>query len=177
MLSASGLACALFQYFLYDFMVSWVGLLGSIRVGAALSTPSTALVPLVLFLNHGRVGDDALTWQSFVFLSAILAIYRVFCIAFYTSLAVSTNNTVPTSLRATANGVFMVIASFAQGIGPTLTGLLVSFSFSSTVMSPHVGAFVVWWTIGLVGIGVFVGSLVALTDTQKHENTRDLDPT
>jgi hypothetical protein len=49
------------------------------------------------------------------------------------------------------NGLSMLGASFAMGLGPLFSGFLVSFSVSSGVFQPHVGAVVVFAAIGLIG--------------------------
>jgi hypothetical protein len=81
-LSASGLIYATVQYVVYSHLIQWVGMYGSMRIGALLGSPIVALVPISLYLNRGQPDDD-LTWSAFGFLSTLMAVYRIFGLAFF----------------------------------------------------------------------------------------------
>jgi hypothetical protein len=149
-LSGSGLIFACFQYFVYAWTVNRYGLQRSIQIGAILSGPIISLIPIALWLNQGSV-ENSLTWSAYTFLSILLAAYRVFGLVFFSSITIATNRTVIASHRGSMNGLSMLGGSFAKGLGPLFSGFLVSFSVSSGVFQPHVGAVVVFAVIGLIG--------------------------
>ena len=149
-LSGSGLIFACCQYFVYAWMVNRYGLQRSIQIGAILSGPIIALIPIALLLNRDSV-DNSLSWSAYAFLSILLAANRVFGLVFFSSITILTNRTVIASHRGSMNGLSMLGGSFAKGMGPLFSGFLFAFSVSSGVFQPHVGAVVVFAVIGLVG--------------------------
>jgi MFS family permease len=160
LLSATGLIFAVSQYHVYAWIVDKYGLCRSIEIGAILSAPLAALVPLSLLLNRkeedaaassaaDRSADGSLTWSAFLYLSFLLATCRIFGLVFFSSITIATNRTVIPSHRGTMNGLSMLGGSCAKGLGPVVAGILVSFGISSGVMPPEVGAAVVFAIIGL----------------------------
>jgi MFS family permease len=154
LLSATGLIFAVSQYHVYAWIVDKYGLCKSIEIGAVLSAPLAALIPLSLWLN--RLGTTSssdrqggLTYLAFIYLSLLLAACRVFGLVFFSSITIATNRTVIPSHRGTMNGLSMLGGSCAKGLGPVFAGLLVSFGISSGIFAPKVGAIFVFATIGL----------------------------
>lgn len=150
-LSASGLLFMVLQYLMYAALMESFGIYGSLRV-TSLAFPMIAIVPISLWFNHHQGHDDnVLAWGTFSFLSILLAVYRVFAVAYFTTLVVALNRTVVPSHRGTMNGLTTLGGNITKGVGPTLAGLLVAFSLSSGVFSPHAGAVFMWLVIGGLG--------------------------
>jgi hypothetical protein len=167
-LSASGLIFAICQYFVYSSIVDEFGLRRSIQIGAMFSGPLILLLPVSLSLDS-EGGEDSLSWAAFVFLSILLAVYRVFGLVFFSSISIAANRTVIPSQRGTMNGLSMLGGSFAKGLGPTFAGFLVAFSISSGVFPPHSGAIVIFAAIGLLGSATVVMTFLLLG--QEEEKT------
>jgi hypothetical protein len=123
-----------------------------------------ALIPLSLLLNNGADGGN-LTWATFFYLSILIAVARVFAIAFFSSMVIATNRTVPASHRASMNGLFVFGGSVAKGAGPAFAGFLVTFSVSSGVFSPHVGAVFVFVVISFLMYMIAIPSASLGVDT------------
>jgi MFS family permease len=100
--------------------------------------------------------------------SAVLATYRVSGAAFLSSLTVALNRTVLPSHRGAMNGFVALGGSVARAVGPVFSGALVAFSFSSGVVPPQVGAFIMFAVIGFLGLMV-----AALTYLILHEDDDD----
>jgi MFS family permease len=149
-LSLSGLIYATAQYVVYALLIQWFGLYGSMRIGALLSAPIVVLVPISLYLNHGQPDDD-ISWSAFGFLSILMAVYRIFGMACFSSIIVAGNRTVAPCHRGTMNGLAELGGSVGKAIGPTFAGFLAAFSLSSGVFTPLVGAIFMFLVIGGLG--------------------------
>jgi len=134
-------------------------------MGAFLSSPMVIFIPLsIVISNHSSSsfavkyddeGNDTLSWPTTIFLSFIMSWNRIFAMTFFAGITIATNRTVPTSHRATMNGLSMLGGSVAKAIGPTFAGFLVAFSASSGVIHPRVlGSVVIFAMIGLLGLSV-----------------------
>jgi MFS family permease len=174
-MSLCGLIFAISQYVVYAGIYNRFGLYGSIRVGSSLSAPVMFLVPISLLLNKGADTGD-LRWSTFCFLALMLAIYRVFALVFFSSISVAVNRSVPSSERATMNGLSMLGGSVAKGLGPIFSGFLVT---SSVAWFGKYGSLLLFTTIGVLGCGVVVCAFIFLHDedddvTPVDENGSDL---
>jgi MFS family permease len=161
-LSLCGLIFAVAQYWVYVAFYSRFGLYGSIRVGSSLAAPLMFLVPISLLLNQGAETGE-LRWSTFYFLAAILAAYRVFALVFFTSISVAVNRSVPSSERATMNGLSVLGGSVAKGLGPIFAGCLVTFSVS---WLGRFGSILIFAAIGLLGCGVMASAFLFLHDDE-----------
>ena len=149
-LSVSGGLFVLLQYVTYSRLVDLLGLYGSMKFGAVSMAPFLALFPIALILNeNGRIvvsgstslEDDQidseqygdLTWPALIFLSILIAIYRVLFMAFLSSLMVGMNRTVIPAHRGTMNGFCTLGGSITKAIGPSFAGFLVAISLSSGI--------------------------------------------
>lgn len=151
LLSSTGLIFAVSQYHIYAWIVDKYGLNTSIRLGAALSAPLAAFIPLSLWMNDiGSSSSSELTWPAFIYLSLLLAACRIFGLVFFSSITIVTNRTVGSSQRGTMNGLSMLGGSCAKGLGPVFAGYLVGFGYSSSVFQPQTGSWFVFLTIGLL---------------------------
>jgi MFS family permease len=159
-MSFCGLIFAVAQYVVYASIYNRFGLYGSMRVGCSLSTPSMFLVPISLLLNKGADTGE-LRWSTFYFLALMLAMYRVFGLVFFSSISVAVNRSVPSSERATMNGLSMLGGSVAKGAGPIFAGFLVTFSVA---WFGKYGSLLIFFTIGLLGLGVMVCAFIFLHD-------------
>lgn len=101
--------------------------------------------------------------------SAVLATYRVSGAAFLSSLTVALNRTVLPSHRGAMNGLVALGGSVARAVGPVFSGALVSFSFSSGLVPPQVGAFIMFAVIGLLGLIVAALTYLILHDDDDDE--------
>eukprot|EP00529_Nitzschia_sp_RCC80_P014921 CAMPEP_0113442176 /NCGR_PEP_ID=MMETSP0014_2-20120614/1474_1 /TAXON_ID=2857 /ORGANISM="Nitzschia sp." /LENGTH=678 /DNA_ID=CAMNT_0000333065 /DNA_START=39 /DNA_END=2075 /DNA_ORIENTATION=+ /assembly_acc=CAM_ASM_000159 len=166
LLSSTGLVFAVTQYHVYACIVDKYGLSNSIRLGATLSAPLAAFIPVSLWLNAGSgsgggswlwssstssssSSSSDLTWAAFIYLSLLLAACRIFGLVFFSSITIVTNRTVIPSHRGTMNGLSMLGGSFAKGLGPVFAGGLVGFSYSG-VFKPQIGSWFVFLVIGLL---------------------------
>jgi hypothetical protein len=168
--SVSGLFFVLFQYFIYSALVDAFGISGTIRVTACAIGPLIALFPVsLLLLNYhhhdGQQGYDNnsnnLNVNAFSFLSGIMALYRVLFLAFFSSIIVAMNRSVVPAHRGTMNGLAALGGSAAKTLGPSFAGILASFSLSSGVFQPQVGAVFMWVVMGVLG-----GGLLALATSR-----------
>jgi hypothetical protein len=106
-MSLCGIIFAVAQCVVYAGIYNQFCLYGSIRVGCSLSAPIMSLVPISLLLNEGADTGE-LRWITFCFLALMLAMYRVFALIFFSSISVAVNRSVPSSERATMNGLSML---------------------------------------------------------------------
>lgn len=154
-LSTCGLFFALFQYWVYNWLHNRFGIYGSIKASLFISSPVMFLMPLSLLLNTGA-GTGSLNWASFFFMATALAIFRCCSGAFYTSVSVAANRSVTASNRAALNGLTMLGGSITKGLGPAMSGFLVSFSVSLFGSSAGISIFAIISTFNTL---VFVLSL------------------
>jgi MFS family permease len=155
-----GLLFVLFQYFIYSALVDAFGINGTIRVTACAVGPLIALIPVsLLLLNnhpHDRQGyeydNSNLSVKAFLFLTGLLALYRVLSVAFFSSIIVATNRSVAPAHRGTMNGLSTLSGSVAKTLGPSFAGILASFSLSSGVFQPQVGSVFMWLVLGIFGM-------------------------
>ncbi|KAL3910025.1 MAG: hypothetical protein SGARI_002319 [Bacillariaceae sp.] len=177
LLSATGLIFAVSQYHVYSWIVDKYGLTKSIQIGACLSAPLIAFVPISLGLNNnnnatsddGDVETNALSWSAFVYLGILLAVCRIFGLVFFSSVTIATNRTVIPSHRGTMNGLSMLGGSFAKGLGPIFAGWLTAFGISSGVFPPKIGAVMVFMVIGSSAAATAVMTLMMLGDKEIQE--------
>lgn len=172
-LSISGLIFVVCQYFCYTWLVDWLGIYGSINVGAFITIPSIFLIPFSL-LFQSTLGELSPSLLSY--LSILMAVYRIFANIYFSSITIATNRTVPASFRASTNGLSMLGASICKGIGPAVCGVFVAFSFSSGDVPPHVGALIVFGVLSLLALLVAVPAATALEPRQSTNDAgRHLD--
>ena len=152
LLSATGVMFAVTQYKAYDWVVGRYGLHQSILIGASLSAPLAALVPVSLLLNHNSDSQQpsSLTWPAFTYLALLLGFIRIFGLVFFASITIATNRTVSAQHRGSMNGLSMLGGSISKGLGPIVAGLLTTRSMSS---NPKLGSLIVFGTIGLCSAG------------------------
>jgi MFS family permease len=172
-LSASGVIYATVQYVVYSILIQWGGLYGSMRIGALLGSPIVAFVPISLYLNRGQPDDD-LSWSAFGFLSILMAMFRIFGLAFFSSIIVATNRTVSPSHRGAMNGLAELGGSVAKSFGPTFAGFLVAFSLSSGVFTPEVGAVFMYLVFGIFGSLGTVAVFFLLHDPDEEEDSVEI---
>lgn len=158
-LSGAGLVFALCQYVVFATMVNRCGLYPSITVGSIVGVLPVMFTPFSLLLNKGV--SHGVSWHTYCFLSIIMAISKIFSCLFFTSIAIAANKTVPSSQRATMNGLIMVGGSIAKGLGPTFAGMLVAFSVSSGFIPSQYGSIVIYTVITFLGF-VVVGEVLGL---------------
>ena len=164
-LSFCGFVFVLTQYKAYSFIYDRFGLVGAVRAGSFLSAPTVLLTPIALLLNRGsELG--VLNTGAFFYLGSILAFHRVFSLAFFTSISVLMNRSVPASQRATMNGLSQIGGSIAKGLGPAFAGLLVS---QSVAFFGKVAPLFIFGTISVLGIIVALATFIVL-----HEDSSSL---
>merc|ERR1712183_277322 len=128
-----------------------------IAIGVIL--PLVFFIPFSYFLNYG-MECGTINLQSFIFLSILLAMNRIFSSLFFTSISIAVNRIVPTPYRGTMNGLSVLGGSVSKALGPAVAGVLVSFCVSGNVFAsgdyPIIGSFVVFCVIGVAGIFVSI---------------------
>mmetsp|Transcript_11477 Transcript_11477/g.31733 ORF Transcript_11477/g.31733 Transcript_11477/m.31733 type:complete len:653 (+) Transcript_11477:2196-4154(+) len=182
-LSLSGGLFVVLQYVTYAKMVDLFGLYGTMRIGAISMSPFIALFPLVLLFNEmGRIavygtaipGEEGLhygdlTYGALAYLAVLIALFRVFFMAFLSSVMVAMNRTVIPSHRGTMNGFCTLGGSVTKTIGPSFAGLLVAFSLSSGFFPPAVGAVVLFLVLAGVGVMVTLAALFLLKEDEDED--------
>jgi hypothetical protein len=164
-LSGSGLIFALLQYFVYATIVNRCGLYPSIRISIFLGAPIIALIPISMLFSHrdrsGQIESEdsekignSLPWSALIFLSVVMAGYRIFTNIFFSSINVALNRTVPAAQRASMNGLSVLGGSLSKACGPTFAGFLVAFCLSSGVVPHKVGGALIFVVIAFLGVSV-----------------------
>ena len=153
-LSAAGVIFVLGQYLTFATLVDRLGLYRAQTLGALLGVPPTILIPIANVLN-GSVseGEGELAWSTFIFLTVVIGVAKIFTCLYFAVITITTNRTVPASLRATTNGLSMVGGSVAKGLGPIFAGILVAVSFSAPKEDiARYGSVFIWSTISILGL-------------------------
>jgi len=156
-LSAAGIIFVLGQYLTFATLVDRLGMYRAQSIGAMLGVPPTILMPIANVLNRNvseSEGEFALS--TFIFLTVVIGTTKIFTCLYFAVITITTNRTVPASLRATTNGLSMVGGSVAKGLGPIFAGLLVTFSFSVPEENiARYGSVFIWSTITILGLLVY----------------------
>ena len=155
-LSGTGFFYITIQYFLLTGLVDRFGIYRTLRIGAFLSVPLCSLIPVTLITNKDTP-EGTLTLLTFVFLSIVYAIARVFSSVVFSTISMTLNQTVPAHQRATMNGLSMLGGSFAKACGPAFGGIL--FSSSVGYFTPPNGSVVVYSIIAFLGLCLGVQTL------------------
>lgn len=148
-LSGTGLFYVCMQYYLTTKLVDRYGSYKSLEIAAFLSMPLSIFFPISLITNEGAP-EGTLTRTSLLFLSMIYAFIRSFSAVFFSTITVTTNRTVPSTQRATMNGLSMLGGSVAKSLGPLFGGIIFSTSVGS--VTPPFGSVVVYSVIAALGI-------------------------
>eukprot|EP00984_Skeletonema_dohrnii_P013369 scaffold5525_cov153-Skeletonema_dohrnii-CCMP3373.AAC.6 len=99
-LSASGVIFAIGQYKTYKIICDEFGIYGSLDLGAALG-----ILPVALFPLASLVYTNANKRWSMVYLALLSGVAKVFQSAFFSSITVATNRTVPAEMRSRMNAL------------------------------------------------------------------------
>jgi len=160
----------LFQYVSYSYIMSKHGLFASIKVGSLLATPITILLPISVYLN--QTGNDStkddLTWSAYIFLCVILGIKNIAVNLSFSSLTIAVNRSVPSTQRASVNGLSMLGGSVGKALGPICAGYLATLTLSGTVFVPSVGVMFLFGCIGIFGIGCAL--FISIVMGQHYDN-------
>lgn len=156
-LSAAGVIFVLGQYITFAALVDRLGLQRAQSIGALLGVPTTILIPIANLLNSNVSQEEGeLRWSSFIFLAIVIGTAKIFTCLYFAAITITTNRTVPASLRATTNGLSTTGGSVAKGLGPIFAGVLVTISFSvSNENIARYGSVFIWCTISMLGLLVY----------------------
>jgi len=165
-LSGTGLFYLAVQYFLLMGLVDKYGFYHSLRIGTFLSVPMTLFMPISLITNEGA--DGTLTLTSLIFLSVLYAIIRSFSSVVFSTITMTTNQTVPVHQRGTMNGLSMLGVSLARALGPLFGGIL--FSTSVRHVTPPFGSVVVYGIMTFLGICLGIQALLLREFDETREN-------
>ena len=124
-LSASGVIFAIGQYKVYTTMCDQFGISGTLDLGAALGILPVALFPLASLI-HASVNKR---W-SMLYLALLSGVTKVFQSAFFSSVTVATNRTVPAEMRSRMNALGGIGAGIMKAVGPLSVGVWMAFCFS-----------------------------------------------
>ena len=155
-LTGTGIFYVIIQYVMVTQLVDAFGYYTTMRIGTLCSLPFCILIPISLLTNR-NASEGELTLSTMSFLSVVYAIIRAFSSVTFSTITMTTNRTVPTSHRATMNGLSMLGGSLAKGLGPAFAGIL--FSSSAANITAPFGSVFVYAVISILGIGIFVQSL------------------
>jgi len=156
-LSASGVIFAIGQYKTYTIICDQFGIYGSLDLGAALG-----ILPVALFPLASLVYTNANKRWSMVYLALLSGVTKVFQSAFFSSITVATNRTVPAEMRSRMNALGSIGAGLSKAFGPLFVGIWMAFCLSlhtqddSNDKSLPIGSLLAWFGIALVsGLSMF----------------------
>ena len=150
-LSASGVIFAIGQYKTYTNICDQFGIYGSLDLGAALG-----ILPVALFPLASLVYTNANKRWSMVYLALLSGVTKVFQSAFFSSITVATNRTVPAEMRSRMNALGSIGAGLSKAFGPLFVGIWMAFCLSldtqddSNDKSLPIGSLLAWFGIALV---------------------------
>lgn len=154
-LSASGVIFAILQYRVYTMICDQFGIYGSLHFGASLGILPVALFPLasLVYTNENK------RW-SMLYLSLLSGITKVFQSAFFSSITVATNRTVPAEMRSRTNALGSIGAGLSKAVGPLIVGIWMAFCLSldsqDDSKSLPIGSLLAWFGIVFVsGLSMF----------------------
>ena len=187
-LSMGGLVFAASQHWANTAAQRRLGLYSTIRVSLTLAGPCVWLFPVSRLLLQrpplllASSESDAtqppghLELSTALFLAFLLAFQRITSLLFFTSISVLINRTVDPANRATVNGLSVVGASVARGLGPLLAGLLMTVS---VILCGRYASLLLFGTIG--GLCVLLAAMVHMlgddtgTDEKDHDEIDDVE--
>lgn len=152
-LSLSGFIFALLQFRAYTWMTNKFGLFGSLRLGCLVGIVPVSLTPAASLFE----AESSVNCYSIVYLSVLMGIIKVFQSAFFSSITVMANRTVPVDMRSTMNGIGGSGAGMSKAVAPVLVGLWMSRWLSAdpagaTFLNLPVGPWIAYAGIGALGL-------------------------
>lgn len=152
-LSLSGFIFALLQFRAYTWMTNKFGLFGSLRLGCLMGIVPISLTPAASLLKT----KSGVKFYSMMCLSVLMGVTKVFQSAFFSSITVITNRTVPVDMRSTMNGIGGSGAGMSKAVAPMLVGLWMSTWLSAepasaTFLCLPVGPWIAYAGIGALGL-------------------------
>eukprot|EP00986_Skeletonema_menzelii_P019171 scaffold27078_cov168-Skeletonema_menzelii.AAC.1 len=156
-LSVSGVIFAIGQYKVYIMIGDHLGIYGSLDLGAVLGILPVALFPLASLI-HSTLNKR---W-SMLYLAFLSGVTKVFQSAFFSSITVATNRTVPGEMRSRMNALGSIGAGVSKAVGPLFVGVWMAFCFSldtqehDSSTSLPIGSLLAWFGIVFVsGLSMF----------------------
>ncbi|KAL7435550.1 hypothetical protein ACHAXM_004709 [Skeletonema potamos] len=124
-LSASGVIFAIGQYKVYLLICDHFGVYGSLDLGCWLGVLPVALFPLafLVYTNENK------NW-SMLYLALLSGVTKIFQSAFFSSITVTTNRTVPAEMRSRMNALGSIGAGISKAVGPLIVGVWMAFCLS-----------------------------------------------
>lgn len=153
-LSGSGILFAVGQFKVYTWICDRFGVYGSLDLGCWFGVLPVALFPLASLVCTANK-----RW-SMLYLAILSGITKIFQSAFFSSITVTTNRTVPAEMRSRMNALGSIGAGLSKAIGPLFVGLWMAFCLSldaqhGTKRLP-IGSVLAWLGISLVsGLSMF----------------------
>ena len=93
---------------------------GSLYFGFWIGILPIILIPIASMFANIQYG-------SLVYLSLIMGITKIFQSAFFSSITIATNRTIPGDMRSRVNGLGGMGAGIAKGTGPILAGFWLAY--------------------------------------------------
>jgi MFS family permease len=156
-LSASGVIFAIGQYKIYLMICDHFGVYGSLDLGCWLGVLPVALFPLASF-----VYTTANKRWSMLYLALLSGVTKIFQSAFFSSITVTTNRTVPAEMRSRMNALGSIGAGISKAFGPLIVGVWMAFCLSlddqddSNSKVLPIGSLLAWFGIAFVsGLSMF----------------------
>lgn len=145
-LSVSGVLFAVGQFKTYTFIVDRFGDYASLVLGCWLGVFPVALYPLASLFYR----TENNRW-SMLYLALLSGITKIFQSAFFSSITVTTNRTVPAELRGRMNAIGSIGAGLSKAFGPLFVGLWMAFCLSIDNDDDFpIGSAVAWVGIAVV---------------------------
>ena len=149
-LSASGVIFAIGQYKVYIKLCDTAGIYDSLLWAVYLGVLPVALFPLASLTVS--------KWWSMFYLALLSGITKVFQSAFFSSITVATNRTVPAEMRSRMNALGSIGAGMSKAFGPLVVGAWMAFCLSldteneneRNIISVPIGSLLAWFGIALV---------------------------
>jgi MFS family permease len=170
LLSGAGSVFLVLQFLLLTNLVERYGLYKAMRIGALFSVPLVCFIPLTLVTNRVAAAGT-LTWSTLGLTSVIYALARAFAAVTFSTIAMTTNRTVPAHQRATMNGLSMLGGSVVKATGPVWAGVLFSESVGR-IVKPY-GAVFAWAVISCLGLGFVVMTMLLPEHVEEEEEEEE----
>jgi len=164
----SGLFFVSCQYFIFSLSMKYLRLHKTMLLSGLLAVIPSILIPISLLLlpiNRTVV---------FVYLGILNGILSVFFSNWNAALSITQNRLVHPQSRARVNGLAAVGTSMARGIGPLFAGVLVTFSYSVTIVPVQYSSLIIFTVVSALGwIAFVINSKLEDDDDDDHNNDND----
>lgn len=167
-LSVAGLLFAALQYVSFATLTHHLGIYKSLWLGCVAGTWIVAALPLMEYVSMfsspppSPSSSSSLKLGMLLIGSICMGLTKLFHSLYFVSMAVAINKTVETHQRAKMNALVLTGNSVVKAAGPLLAGSVVTWCFTTELISQQYGG---WIIFGLVpAMGLFVATRVVAVE-------------